>query len=186
MPHTFIRPLTRLIGLCLFTLVISVAQAEESTLAALEKQAAAGDVQAQLALADRYYKGEGVVKNTAKAAHWYQGLAEKGFVQAQLTLGLMHIKGDGVVQDDKKAIHWLTQAAENKSSAAQHLLGIAYAEGHGVTADPIKAYMWFEIAAVMEYPNAVESRRELAAKMNTNDIKRAEQMASEWWIQHHQ
>lgn len=186
MLHTFIRPLTRLLGLCLFMFVISTPQAADTSLATLEKQATAGDMEAQLALADRYYKGQGVVKNTAKAAQWYQVLAEKGFVQAQLALGLMHIKGDGVAHDDKKAIHWLTQAAENKSSAAQHLLGIAYAEGHGVIADPIQAYMWFEIAAVMEYPNAVESRRELAAKMKPHDIKRAEQMASEWWLQHHQ
>lgn len=185
MPNTFIRPLTRLIGLCLFMFVISTSQAADISLATLEQRAATGDMEAQLALADRYYKGEGVTKNTAKAAHWYQELAKKGFVQAQLTLGLMHIKGDGVTRDDRKAIHWLTQAAENKSSAAQHLLGVAYAEGHGVTADPIKAYMWFEIAAVMEYPHAVASRRELAGKMKSNDIKRAEQMASEWWLQHH-
>lgn len=174
MSHTFLRPLTHLLGLCLFTCAISIAQA------------AAGDMQAQLALADRYYKGEGVTRNTAKAALWYQRLADKGFVQAQLTLGLMHIKGDGVARDDQKAIHWLTQAAENKSSAAQHLLGIAYAEGHGVPADPIKAYMWFEVAAVLEYPNAVESRQALALKMKPNDIKLAEQMASQWWMEHHQ
>lgn len=186
MPDTFIHHLARLIALCLLMFVISTPQAADTSLATLEKQAASGDMEAQLALADRYYKGDGVTKNTAKAAHWYQELAKKDFVQAQLTLGLMHIKGDGVARDDKKAMHWLTQAAENKSPAAQHLLGVAYAEGHGVTADPIKAYMWFEIAAVMEYPNAVASRRELAGKMKLNDIKRAEQMASEWWLQHHQ
>lgn len=177
--------MVRLAGLCLFMFIFSAAHATDDPLTALEKRAASGDLEAQMSLADRYYKGEGVPKDTKKAAQWYQTLAEKNFAQAQLTLALMHIKGEGVPQDDQKAIKWLTQAADNKMVAAQHLLGIAYAEGHGVAADPIKAYMWFEIASAMDYPNAVEARSELAKKMKTNDIKRAEQMASDWWMEHH-
>lgn len=185
MSRSFRSVLSHLLGMYLFAVAGSIAQAADTTLAALEKRAAAGDLEAQLSLADRYYKGEGVTKDSKRAAQWYQRLADQGFAQAQLTLGLMHIKGDGVPRDDQKAIQWLTKAAENKSTPAQHLLGIAYVEGHGVATDPVKAYMWFEIAAVMEYPNAIDSRRELAAKLNKNDIKRAEQMASEWWMEHH-
>ena len=154
-------------------------------LQALTQKANNGDMQAQADLASRYHTGDGVTQNTKQAAYWYEKLAENGVAEAQLTLGLIYIKGDGVTPDDKQALYWLNLAAEQRLASAQYLLGIAYAEGHGVEIDKIKAYMWYEIAAAMVNKNAVEARTELAKQMNKEDIFKAEQMATEWWMQFH-
>ncbi len=152
----------------------------------LELEASNGDAKAQLLLAKRFYSGEDAPQDYIKAAHWYQKSATNGVAAAQLTLSLIYIKGQGVEKDDQLAIHWLTQAAEQKLAMAQYLLGIAYLEGHGLKSDMTKAYMWFDIAAAMDYPDAVEARKKLAKKISAKSINRAEIMATEWWTTHHQ
>lgn len=151
----------------------------------LDKKATNGDLRAQTELAERYYKGDGLKQDPAQAARWYKTLADKGVANAQLTLGLMYIQGTGVEKNDKEAITWLTRAAEQKIIAAQYLLGVAHAEGHGVKQDLIKAFMWYEIAASMDYQNAITARQELAKKLSPKEIAQAEQMATEWWLRFH-
>ena len=145
-----------------------------------------GDMQAQADLANRYHVGGGGVgQDVSKAAFWYKKLADNGVIEAQLTLGLMYIKGDGIEQDNTQALHWLTQAAEQRSPTAQYLLGVAHAEGHGTETDKLKAYMWYEIAAAMEYKDAIEARDELGKNLTKQEIRRAEKLATDWWLQFH-
>ncbi len=160
-------------------------QLPTAQLKAMQQKAANNDLQAQLELADRYYKGDGVAQNYTQAAHWYQKLAALGVANAQLTLGLMYAKGDGVKRDDTQAVHWLMQAAEQRMPMAQYLLGVANAEGHGVKQDLIKAYMWFEIAAAVENENAIAARQALIKKLTANDIAVGDQMATDWWMRFH-
>lgn len=151
----------------------------------VQQRAANNDLQAQLELADRYYKGDGLKQDYAQAAHWYKKLAETGVANAQLTLGLMYAKGDGIKQDDAQAIHWLMQAAEQRIPTAQYLLGIANAEGRGVKQDLVKAYMWFEIAAAMDNENAIDARQTLEKKLTANEVAMGDQLATEWWMRFH-
>lgn len=155
------------------------------TLEELHKSAEAGDLSAQLRLADRYYKSEHTPQNLQQAAYWYERLAEQDFAQAQLTLGIMYIRGEGVTQDNATAVHWLGKAAEQKTAAAQYLLGLAYQQGHGVPIDLVKAYMWLEISSAMDYPYTQEALETLASQLSADDIAIAEQMAADWWMQHH-
>lgn len=172
----------------LFSLFLTPAHAAltAAQVQALNQKAVNGDLQAQTELAERYYKGDEVKQDYAQAAHWYKKLAESGILKAQLTLGLMYIKGDGVEKNDAEAVRLLTLAAEQRLPMAQYLLGVANQEGHGVKQDPVKAYMWFEIAAAMDFQNAVAARKELAKKLPPKDIAAAEQMATEWWLKFHQ
>ena len=158
---------------------------EPSTLQELEKQAADGSLEAQMDLAQRYYKGAGVEQDFTKAANWFKRLAEQDFAQAQLTLGLMYIRGEGVERDDAKAVEWLKEAASQRLVQAQYLLGIAYEEGHGVEVDLPTAYMWYEIAAALNYANAEAAQKRIADKLSDKEINQAEQDASQWWLQHH-
>lgn len=144
------------------------------------------DIQAQADLANRYHVGEGVTQDISKAAFWYEKLANSGVAEAQLTLGLIYIKGDGIKQNNALALHWLNLAAEQLLVTAQYLIGVAYAEGHGTEIDKVKAYMWYEISGAMEYKDAIEARTELAKHLSKKEIMRAEQMATEWWMQFHQ
>ncbi len=171
----------------LFALVtlFSATAGAQQTIAELERQAGEGSLEAQMELANRYYKGEGVEQDLGKAATWYKKLADQEFAHAQLTLGLMYIKGEGVEQDDKKAIEWLERAAAQRLSGAQYLLGLAYEEGHGVEADLPTAYMWYEIAAALTHAHAEAARERIKGKLSEKQIKEAEQKASQWWLQHH-
>ena len=160
-------------------------QTTTPSLSELRTSADAGDLAAQLQLADRYYKGDNAPQDFQQAAHWYQQLAEQGFSQAQLTLGLMYIRGEGVAQDNAAAVHWLSKAAEQKTAAAQYLLGLAYQHGHGVPVNLTQAYMWLEISSAMDYPHTREALEALASQLSSEEIANAEKMAADWWMQHH-
>jgi len=180
-------------GLLFFTTVLvttlslsfSVTAQETMTITELETRAAEGNLDAQMRLAERYYKGEGVERDPAKAANWYKKLAEQEFSHAQLALGLMYIKGEGVEKNDTKAIEWLERAASQRLSDAQYLLGVAYEEGHGVEADLTTAYMWYEIAAALTHDHAEAAQKRIKNRLSAEQIKEADAKASQWWLEHH-
>ena len=185
--------MTKYILVCLFTVsalgssvtpLLAADQANPS-LEELRHSADAGDLSAQLQLADRYYRGDNAPQDFTQAAHWYRHLAERDFAKAQLTLGLMYIRGEGVDQDNAAAVHWLSKAAEQKTAAAQYLLGLAYQHGHGVPVDLTQAYMWLEISSALDYPHTQQALEALAGQLSAEDIATAEQMATDWWMQHH-
>lgn len=97
-------------------------QAPEEKFAALMRKAEAGDARSQFGLARMYYNGDGVAKDDAKAAEWYQKAAEQGNAFAQYKLGEMYNKGEGVTQDTAKAIEWWKKAAAQDNDAAQDSL----------------------------------------------------------------
>lgn len=181
--------LNRAIALGILFFISAQASADatlsQEQLGELSAKANAGDMAAQVELADRYYAGNGVSKDLKQAATLYNKLADNGVAQAQMTLALMYIRGEGVAQDNEKAHHWLIQAAEQRLAPAQYFLGLAYAEGHGVEINNITAYMWFEIAAAMDHKDALAATKTLAEKMSREDVLTAEQQATEWWMRFH-
>jgi len=189
MPKAAISLLTIVLSLASSPTISQVETPADITTLSIEQltqKAKNGDLAAELRLADKLYKGEGTKKNLPEAAKLYTHLANEGFMQAQIALGLMNIKGEGVEKNDKKAVELFLLAAEQKSSLAQYLLGVAHEGGHGVDSDNIKAYMWYEVAAAMNYTNAIDAQKALAPKMTSEQIQMAEQMASDWWLQFHQ
>ncbi len=83
----------------------------EERITGLKQKAESGDAKSQLGLARRYYNGDGVTKDDAKAAEWYQKAAEQGNALAQYNLGTMYQRGEGVTKDAAKAEEWLQKAA---------------------------------------------------------------------------
>jgi len=63
-----------------------------------------GNAKAQFNLGLKYYKGEGVARDLAKAA-------DQGNAKAQFNLGLMYYKGRGVARDHVQAYMWFNIAA---------------------------------------------------------------------------
>jgi len=82
-------------------------------------QALNGDAQAQRELAQRYYDGEGVEQDYAKAFELYSEAAAQGDAEAQFSVAYMYDMGEGVELDDLKAIEYYTLAAEQGNAAAQ-------------------------------------------------------------------
>lgn len=86
-------------------------QNAEEKLASMMQDAEAGDAKSQVGLARKYYNGDEVPQDYAKAAELYEKAAEQGFAMAQYNIGMMYQKGEGVTQDAAKAEKWLNKAA---------------------------------------------------------------------------
>lgn len=72
-------------------------------LALCKEAAAAGDVDATVAVADAYFEGRGVRADHAEARKWYEKAAPQN-PQAARKLGEMYAQGDGGKRDRKKAL----------------------------------------------------------------------------------
>jgi class 3 adenylate cyclase len=77
----------------------------------LKEQAKQGLAAAQYELGKAHGDGDGVTKDAAEAARWFEAAAEQGYAKAQRHLGTRYAEGHGVPQDTVLAIMWLTLAA---------------------------------------------------------------------------
>ena len=111
------------------------------------RAAEAGDVDAQLKLADIYKSGDGVSQDYAEAVKWYRLAAEQGDPDAQASLGVAYRDGSGVAQDKIEAVRWFRVAAEAGDGKGMNELGFAYFSGNGVAKDIDQALRWFRAAA---------------------------------------
>ena len=50
--------------------------------------------------------GDGVPKDSAKAAEWYAKAAKRGYAPAEFNLAVMYQSGDGVSKDSAQAAYW--------------------------------------------------------------------------------
>ncbi len=114
---------------------------------ALNEYQAEGGPSSDFALGVMYYKGQGVKRDTVKAAAYFQMAAEHGHAGAQYNLGLMYYRGIAVPKDNREAARWYTQAAEQGYDKAQYNLGLMYARGDGVETDRRKALQWLAKSA---------------------------------------
>ena len=91
----------------------------ETAVAAWRPMAEAGNLDAQVSLAEFYLNGLGVAADPAVAAAWYRRAAEAGDPVAQLNLGDFYARGLGVARDPVEAFVWFDLAArQGKSWAA--------------------------------------------------------------------
>jgi TPR repeat protein len=76
-----------------------------------------GDPDAQLNLAQMYYRGEGGEKDSRQAARWAKLAAEKGNVGAQALLGHLLFEGDGIARQPVLGLMFLTIARERANAS---------------------------------------------------------------------
>ena len=158
-----------------------VACAESRTITELRAAADKGDIEALVALGDRYRFGDGVSQDDVKAAKWYRLAADQGHAKAQFELGVMYYYGWGVSQDNADAAHFYLLAAEQGNAEAQLEIGLMYRYGEGVTKDYISAYAWLILAAdrdeVARY--AAREIEDLVSLLTTEQVTEAKRMARE-------
>ena len=126
-----------------------------------EPLAEAGKSNAQNNLALLYLRGQGVDKDSLRAAYWFQRAGNKGNIQALTSLGVMYMTGDGVERDYYQAFELFYRAAKAGSSAAQYNLGRMYAEGIGVSLNYYKAMKWFRMASEQGHSRAQSAKARL-------------------------
>ena len=88
----------------------------------LHKAAAQNVSEAALELGNRYYLGEGVPRDAAQSAAWWQRAATHGSARAAYNLGLASLGGNGATPDSART--WLQQAADGGIAAAWFALGV--------------------------------------------------------------
>ncbi|HME70604.1 MAG TPA: tetratricopeptide repeat protein [Myxococcota bacterium] len=110
-------------------------------------RAVLGNADAEAALADMYYRGDGRPKDLTEAARWFRRAAEQGNAAAQYNLGTMYANGEGVPRDASQAAKWYQDAAKQGDDDSENELGRMYWTGDGVQRDLSLAAAWSRKAA---------------------------------------
>ena len=76
---------------------LCAAASAEVDLLALYEKAQGGDAQAQYALGVIYYMGDGVKKDSVKAAQYFLKAAEQGDERARYFLEVVYMRGEGAL-----------------------------------------------------------------------------------------
>lgn len=131
-------------------------KAQQSFSSTLVINAAAGDPDAQVNLAECYLMGKGVEKNANEALRLLRQAAEKGNAGALCILGTMYFKGENVEKDPILSEKYLLKAANTGYPLAQMLLGDFYARGfkgekYYVPQNNQKSEEWFRKAEQQGY-----------------------------------
>ncbi|KAF9970469.1 hypothetical protein BGZ73_006810, partial [Actinomortierella ambigua] len=106
-----------------------------------------GDLDAQVALAAKYEKGDGATQSDTEAFKWYLRAAALGSTEAQFKAGEYFRNGQGTSKNQAVAVYWLQQAAEGGHAAAQNSLGWMYQNGYGVERNYNHAVSWYRKSA---------------------------------------
>jgi TPR repeat protein len=117
----------------------------------LRKRAAAGDVDAQIRMGNRYLCGVTVEVDLDEASKWFLLAGKSGSAAGFMSLGL-HYSGSAQPRDVAKAMHFYEKAAKLGHVDAQLNLGRFYFVGDGVEQDYVKARKWIQKAAAQGSP----------------------------------
>ncbi|MYC80879.1 MAG: sel1 repeat family protein [Acidobacteria bacterium] len=168
-------------------------KAGEAWLAALERSAEDGHVEAQAELGRVYYQGYIFVNNRAmkvpkdysRALKLCQQAAELGHGTAQYGLGKMYYYGMGVPRNYTEAFKWYLKSAMRGVWIAQGELGFMYSNGRGVLQDFVKAYAWLNLAASRGdmgdtwLEAAVSERDRVREEMTPAQVAKAQKLVAE-------
>ena len=128
----------------------------DNQLNALREAAAAGDAQAQFALADDYFGGVGVAQDYGQAVIWYRKSAAQGYAPALNQLGYMQENKIGLPRDYKRALYYYRLAANKGNALAEYNLGAMFKAGLSVKRDYKQAFDWYRKAADQNLSEAEE------------------------------
>ena len=95
--------------------------------------------------------GQGVTKDTTKAADWCRKAAAQGHAGCLQLLSELSALGEGIDKDDKQALAWAKEAAEHGSRDALAELALRHLEGRGVEKDEAAALTYFRRAAKLRH-----------------------------------
>lgn len=77
----------------------------------LRREAEMGDARAQSRLAELYFYGFGVPRDSAERAKWHRKAANGGNKLSQHFLAWIYLEGDGLEQDYRRALEWFGRSA---------------------------------------------------------------------------
>ncbi|WP_285608092.1 tetratricopeptide repeat protein [Geothrix edaphica] len=151
----------------------------------IKSSAESGDPDAQYFLANEYAYGtgsenSGLPHDRSKGVYWFKKAATHGDVGAMILLADCYREGWGTNIEFVQAIKWYRKASSKGNSVAMAKLARMYLEGEGVPQNFIEAHAWLNLAATQSKSETVsfdQERDALAAKMNSNQIEKAQARA---------
>jgi uncharacterized protein len=172
-----------------FICAAAAALAADSEVAALEKQAGAGDAAAQNNLGARYQSGDGVPKDLQKALALYQKAATGEHAVAAYNLAFMHDMGIETTKDRKLANQWYQKSAEQGYAPAMLNLGMNLASGEGAPQNFIEGMKWVDLARFftqrekdMQVKYRIRGAYDaLKARLTKSQLAEAEKRSKAWY-----
>lgn len=129
-----------------------------SALAQDQQDAQAGQVLAQLRMADRYADSIGVPESLPQALQWYEKAANQNNAVAQGMQGLLLITGQAGTKDVNKGLALAERAALAGDAGALFTMGELAAAGYlGASNAKARATEWFKKALAAGHPTAERS-----------------------------
>jgi hypothetical protein len=112
-----------------------------------QREANGGSAPSARMLAILYQAGDGVTRDSVRAAAWFRRAAMLGDAEAQFQTGRAYERGLGVPVNLAEALAWYRKAAAQGNARAENYLGWLRGGGHGVPRDDAEAARWFQLAA---------------------------------------
>jgi TPR repeat protein len=143
-------------------------------------KANAGDVAAQVEVAESYAKGKGVARDMKQAVTWFTKAAEQGNTDAQMKLGALYLGGKGLPKDGMESAKWYGMAAAAGVPAAQLQVARMHLAGTGVPKDDVEAYKWATLANAGGEKQARAVISLVRQRMNAAQIAKGETMVADF------
>ena len=147
------------------------------------KDAEAGDVHAQFALAVMYQQGTMVPRSDIDSVKWFKKAADQGDAQAQFMMGNAYVRGRGTICDDEEAVKSYQKAADQGSAEGHFGLAMEYHFRHGVTQNDAEAYFWLSLSA-QQNTNAVPKLQLVRKKLSAQQLDEIKERVKQWKITH--
>jgi len=126
---------------------------EDDNLAFLQREANAGNLEAQYQLGRMYDLGDKLERDPQKAITWYTSAANQGYDEAQYRLALVYLYGLGTPRNIPKGVDLLTQAAKQNHPVAKEMLPI-YLANRSTNSSTSIALAWYLEKVANDDPDA--------------------------------
>lgn len=114
----------------------------DSNLALLQREANAGNAEAQYQLGRMYDTGDKLERDRQKAVTWFTSAANQGHAESQYRLAIAYLYGIAVSKNVSLGESWLTKAANQNHSVAKEMLPI-YMANRSANSSTSIALSWY-------------------------------------------
>lgn len=125
----------------------TVINLRDSNLALLQREANAGNSEAQFQLGRMYDSGDKLERDREKAIIWYTSAANQGHAESQYRLAIAYLYGIGITRNVANGESWLTKAAQQNHTVAKDMLPIYLANRSANQSTSIALSWYLEKAA---------------------------------------
>jgi len=133
------------------------------------KAAARGDLDSQVALANKFINGQGVPQDLARGRNLCNEAAKQENHGAQYCMGYIYQRGLGVTPDAKKARDWYGRAAALGDLQSMNALALMEAAGEGGKVDRVDAFLLYAKLLRTGHKDALRSMAKLKKEITPKE-----------------